>query len=270
MSKLAETLTSYELIVEATGLPWKAYECGPWINNDKGKLNHNDRLPKNKGIYIHYFSIGGKWVPFYAGMTRAKDGLYGRIFCEYNKKQAGPAKSGPYETCLYLEYEGWSGLPIGILFHDMSEKTDHEIEQAEKDLLNMADFCSNKQGNGSRRLDDLLRAIVELNKTATPYLNTIECMETVTEDEVEDDAEELPKVVVNVEVKKIVPVVNDTPSADLCRDMIHSYADILHPDLFRKIQKEEQDEYHRRLYQRYKELLSDRENQRILEEEVRG
>jgi hypothetical protein len=88
----------------------------------------------------------------------------------------------------------------------------------------------------------------------------MECATTVKEEVEVEVEEEVPEP----EVEKVEVV-----SAELCRDMIHSYADILHPDLFRKIQKEEQDEYHRRLYKRYKELLSDRENQRILEE-VRG
>jgi len=251
MVVLAETLTSYDLIVEATGLPWKAYECGPWINNEIGKLVNIERLPRKKGIYMHYFVVGETWLPFYAGKSWDKEGVYKRIYCEYNKKQAAPAKSGPYEACLYLEYHTRGGLPIGILFHDMSAETNQDILQAEKNLLKAYDFCANTQNNGCRRLEDMLRVVVELDKRAKPYLNTVECGDT-------------GKEVVEEPVVEEVEV-----SAELCRDMIHSYADVLHPDLFRKIQKEEQDEYHRRLYQRYKELLSDRENQRILEE-VRG
>jgi hypothetical protein len=255
MTILAETLITYALILEATGLPWINFECGPWINNDKGKLTNIERLPKKKGIYIHYFVVEGQWICFYAGMTRAKDGVYGRISIEYNKKsQAGPAKSGPYQTCLYLDYEGFGGLPIGILFHDMSDKSDHEIEQAEKELLKKVDFCANQQNNGSRRLDDLLNVIVKLNKTAKPYLNTIEIMET-------------PKEVEKMEVEDMVEEeVDDTPSPDLCRSMIPSYAEILHPDLFRKLREQALETYHKLLYQSCKEMLSDRENQRILEE----
>ena len=116
------------------------------------------------------------------------NGLRTRIQHEYNKKSASLSKSGPYEACLFLEHYSIRALPIRILFHDMSDKTDDEIKQAEAELLKALDFCSNIKDNGFRRLDDLLARVKELIANAKPSMNIIEEKSEVVE-EVTDEVE---------------------------------------------------------------------------------
>jgi hypothetical protein len=187
----AETIETTAEFCRLTGRAFTPYDVGPWVNDDKGRLAYANKIPQRRGIYAHGFLIDNKIVPFYGGLTAAKlpNGLRTRIQHEYNKKSASLSKSGPYEACLFLEHYSIRGLPIRILFHDMSDKTDDEIKQAEAELLKALNFCSNIKDNGCRRLDDLLLRVQDLIANAKPSMNIIEEKSEVVE-EVADEVEE--------------------------------------------------------------------------------
>jgi hypothetical protein len=192
MTVRAETIETTAEFCRITGRAFKSYDVGPWVNDDKGRLAYANKIPQRRGIYAHGFLIDNKIALFYGGLTAAKlpNGLRTRIQHEYNKKSASLSKSGPYEACLFLEHYSIRGLPICILFHDMSDKTDDEIKQAEAELLKALDFCSNIKDNGCRRLDDLLDRVQVLVANAKPSMNIIEEKNEVVEEVAEEVEEE--------------------------------------------------------------------------------
>jgi len=183
MAVRAETIDTVEELSRITGFEFTIYNVGPWQNDKTGRLSNVKQVPHKRGIYAHGFLINDHIVLYYGGLTAAKapNGLRTRIQHEYNKKCASLSKSGPYETCLFLEHYSLGGLPIVILFHDMSDKTDDEIAQAEQDLLKALDFCANIKDNGRRRLDDLVSKVKELLANTKPFMNIVEEAEEVEE-----------------------------------------------------------------------------------------
>jgi len=194
MAARAEIIDTVDEFCRVSGRLFEVYDVGCWLKEGVGRLAYAQKLPQKRGIYAHGFLIDDKLVPFYGGLTAAKapNGLRTRMGQEYNKKMAAVSPSGPYKACLFLEHYSLGNLPIRILFHDMSDKTDDEIKQAESELLKAIDFCANTKDNGGLRLDDLVARIKELVTNAKPHMNMIDEPETVEEVEDEEKEEEVP------------------------------------------------------------------------------
>ena len=193
MAVRAETFSTREEISKRTGLHYDSFEVGHYISDEKGRLEFGSRLPPKRGIYIQNFLISGLLVPFYLGRSYAKEGVKTRINSEYLKSQnqnyKPPRTSGPLRACLELEYHVPGGLPIIVLFHDMSGKTDDEIIQTEHTILRMNDFCANTQHNNGVRMDDLVTRVTELLANAKPHMNTIEELKATEEAADESEGE---------------------------------------------------------------------------------
>lgn len=188
MTVRAETIETTAEFCRLIGRAFTSYEVGRWQNDEIGRLSHANKLPQKRGIYTQCFLIDNKIVPFYGGRTAAKapSGLRTRMRQEYNKKCAIVSQSGPYKACLHMEYYKLSHIPICVLFHDMSDKTDDEITQAEAELLKTFDFCANIKDNGILRLEDLVTRIKELTANTKPFINIVEEAEE-PEEEIEED-----------------------------------------------------------------------------------
>jgi hypothetical protein len=197
MAVRAETIETVDEFCRVAGRNFEEYDVGRWLKDGVGRLTYAQKLPQKRGIYAHGFLVDDKLVPFYGGLTAAKapNGLRTRMGQEYNKKMAAISPSGPYKACLFLEHYSLGNLPIRILFHDMSEKTDDEIKLAEAELLKTIDFCANTKDNGGLRLDDLVTRIKVLVTNAKPHMNTTEEPEVVEEVGTEEEEEVSPEEV---------------------------------------------------------------------------